>query len=389
MCSCSICTAARRSPSSRVALSARRHRYRPRTNGAELPPGTALQDPSRLLGGARPRHPRSAWRRPGADADEVVGIGIDVTACTVLPVTADGTPLCDARTVARPPSRLDEAVEAPFRAAGRRPAERESPSSARSPFSTATAGGSLRSGTSRSSSRLWLEDRDVFDAMRRLRRGDRLDRLAAHAGARSAASCTAGYKACWSAQRGPPVARVLRRLPFRDCPTPPTSSGRASSRRGIAPARCGPELAARARPQPGNRRRGRQRRLVRLVARRGVDGRGVLRHGHRHLDLRPGRRPATRSRCRAITGVVEDGILAGYFGYEAGQPAVGDMFAWFVDRLIAPGESPERRQRRYDEHRGGGGEGPARRQRARRPRLVERQPHDPRRRRPVRRHRRA
>lgn len=38
-----------------------------------------------------------------------------------------------------------------------------------------------------------------------------------------------------------------------------------------------------------------------------------------------------------ICGVVEDGILPGYFGYEAGQPAVGDIFDWFVSN-ITPGE---------------------------------------------------
>src|SRR5207342_3224217 len=31
-----------------------------------------------------------------------------------------------------------------------------------------------------------------------------------------------------------------------------------------------------------------------------------------------------------IAGVVEDGILPGYFGYETGQSSVGDAFAWFV-----------------------------------------------------------
>ena len=35
-----------------------------------------------------------------------------------------------------------------------------------------------------------------------------------------------------------------------------------------------------------------------------------------------------------ISGVVEDGILPGYFAYEAGQAAVGDLFAWFVDHQI-------------------------------------------------------
>src|SRR5690625_7177484 len=35
-----------------------------------------------------------------------------------------------------------------------------------------------------------------------------------------------------------------------------------------------------------------------------------------------------------MCGVVEDVIIPGYYGYEAGQPAVGDSFAWFVDQAV-------------------------------------------------------
>jgi L-ribulokinase len=48
-----------------------------------------------------------------------------------------------------------------------------------------------------------------------------------------------------------------------------------------------------------------------------------------------------------ITGVARDGILPGLYGYEAGQPAVGDMLGWFGDNLGAapggtsPGALPE------------------------------------------------
>ncbi|WP_438349725.1 ribulokinase [Paenibacillus sp. FA6] len=35
-----------------------------------------------------------------------------------------------------------------------------------------------------------------------------------------------------------------------------------------------------------------------------------------------------------MCGAVEDGIIPGYFGYEAGQSAVGDIFAWFVDESV-------------------------------------------------------
>jgi L-ribulokinase len=34
-----------------------------------------------------------------------------------------------------------------------------------------------------------------------------------------------------------------------------------------------------------------------------------------------------------VAGVVEDGILPGYFGYETGQASVGDAFAWLVDNF--------------------------------------------------------
>ncbi|MDB5085181.1 MAG: L-ribulokinase, partial [Bacilli bacterium] len=35
-----------------------------------------------------------------------------------------------------------------------------------------------------------------------------------------------------------------------------------------------------------------------------------------------------------MCGVVEDGIIPGYFGYEAGQSAVGDIFAWYVEEAV-------------------------------------------------------
>lgn len=37
-----------------------------------------------------------------------------------------------------------------------------------------------------------------------------------------------------------------------------------------------------------------------------------------------------------MAGVVRDGIVPGAFGYEAGQSGVGDIFAWFVDEAVPP-----------------------------------------------------
>lgn len=61
--------------------------------GDRLPPDWALQDPQDyvdVLVNAVP----AAVAAAGIDPADVVGIGTDFTACTVLPVLADGTPLC-------------------------------------------------------------------------------------------------------------------------------------------------------------------------------------------------------------------------------------------------------------------------------------------------------
>ena len=87
-----------------------------------------------------------------------------------------------------------------------------------------------------------------------------------------------------------------------------------------------------------------------------------------------------------MCGVVEDGVVPGLFGYEAGQSGVGDIFAWFAEHAVPPEyhETAERAgRRRAPDPRAGGGEAPARRERPARARLVERQPLRARRRRPV------
>jgi L-ribulokinase len=51
-----------------------------------------------------------------------------------------------------------------------------------------------------------------------------------------------------------------------------------------------------------------------------------------------------------MCGVVEDGIIPGLFGFEAGQSGVGDIFAWFVDTCIPERHHTEARERKITIH---------------------------------------
>ncbi|HEY0494254.1 MAG TPA: FGGY family carbohydrate kinase, partial [Kutzneria sp.] len=62
--------------------------------GDRLPPDWALQVPSDYVAVLKNAVP-AALAAAGVSAQDVIGIGTDFTACTMVPVTADGTPLCE------------------------------------------------------------------------------------------------------------------------------------------------------------------------------------------------------------------------------------------------------------------------------------------------------
>jgi L-ribulokinase len=58
-----------------------------------LEPDWALQDPNDYLEVFKQTIP-AVLKESGVDSEDVIGLGIDFTACTMLPTKADGTPLC-------------------------------------------------------------------------------------------------------------------------------------------------------------------------------------------------------------------------------------------------------------------------------------------------------
>ncbi len=59
----------------------------------KLPPDWALEHPKDFLDVLSVTI-RQVLEKTGVDAEDVIGVGIDFTACTILPTYADGTPLC-------------------------------------------------------------------------------------------------------------------------------------------------------------------------------------------------------------------------------------------------------------------------------------------------------
>jgi L-ribulokinase len=64
------------------------------TSGAKLPPDWALQVPSDYVDVLKVTVP-AVLKESGINPQSVIGITTDFTACTVLPVKSDGTPLCE------------------------------------------------------------------------------------------------------------------------------------------------------------------------------------------------------------------------------------------------------------------------------------------------------
>ena len=70
--------------------------------GEKLPPDWALQMPSDWVQVLKTAVPE-ALAASGVDGASVIGVGTDFTACTILPTTDDGTPLCELEQFAARP----------------------------------------------------------------------------------------------------------------------------------------------------------------------------------------------------------------------------------------------------------------------------------------------
>jgi L-ribulokinase len=291
----------------------------------------ALQDPRDYLLAVQDAVPRLL--ESGVPPASVIGVGIDFTACTMLPVTRDGTPLCFLPEFRADPHAW---VKLWKHHAAQPEADRINETAARLGESWLPRYGGRISSEWFVSKALQIIDEapDVYRA------ADRLIEAADWivwqlTGKETRNACTAGYKALWSKESGFPPAAFFGALD----PRLASIVDEKMSRQLLPPGTRAGGLSAAAAEwtglPPGT-----------AVAVANVDA---------HVSVpactvtEPGRMVAVMgtSTCHLLLGdelryaegmcgVVEDGIIPGFFGYEAGQAGVGDMLAWFVDNAVPP-----------------------------------------------------
>jgi L-ribulokinase len=312
----------------------------------QLEPDWALQDPQDYIRTFQKTIP-AVLKESGVNPADVIGIGIDFTACTMLPVRADGTPLCDLPEFREKPHAW---VKLWKHHAAQPEADKINATARRM-----NQGWLDRYGGKISSEWFFSKTLQILnEAPQIYKAADRLIEAADWVvwqltGKETRNSCTAGYKAIWSKREGFPSKDYFAAL------QPALSTvieDKLSTDIRAAGERAGglTEQAARwPALHPGT-----------AVAIANVDahvavpaatvtepGRMVMIMGTSTCDMVLGKEEHI---VPGICGYVEDGIIPGFFGYEAGQSCVGDHFAWFIENCVPAAYQGEAKERGFDIH---------------------------------------
>lgn len=301
-----------------------------------LPDGTplgldwALQHPQDYLDVLASTVP-AVLHASGIQAEDVVGIGIDFTACTILPVKSNGTPLCFLEGFKSQPHAYVKLWK--HHAAQREANELNDIAAAMGQEWLKRYGGKISSEWFFPKAwQMLREAPNVYEAADVLL--EAADWIVWQmTGRHTRNSCTAGYKAIWHKRDGYPHSDFFAALDPRMQNILEDKMNGPILPLGQKAGELTKTMAALMGLKPGT-----------PVAVANVDA---------HVTVPavkisgPGKMLAIMgtSTCHMLLsdeekavpgmcGVVEDGILPGYYGYEAGQSCVGDHFAWFVENCV-------------------------------------------------------
>ena len=318
-----------------------------------LPDGTtrlehdwALQHPQDYLDVLAETIP-AVLKESKVDPEDVIGIGVDVTACTLLPVNAEGTPLCMYDEYKSNPHAYVKLWK--HHAAQEEANKLNEIALERGEEFLDRYGGKISSE--------WLfpkiwqtlnETPEVYEkAAKFIEITDWV--VMQLTGQEKRSSCAAGYKAMWSKQKGypsndlfkaidPRLENVIDEKLSREIYPIGTKAGeiteKAARLTGLKP---GTAVAV------GNVDAHVSMPAVGIVD----EGKMLMIIGTSTCHLVLG---TEEKMVPGICGVVEDGIIPGYFGYEAGQCCVGDHFEWFIKNCVPGSYYKEAEERSISIH---------------------------------------
>lgn len=296
-----------------------------------LPPDWALQNPFDYIDVLKKTIP-AVLKQSGIKPEEVAGVAIDFTACTMMPTKADGTPLCGTDELRNHPHAWVKL----WKHHAAQPQADQINDTARQMGQAwlDRYGGKISSEWFFSKALQILQEApEVYRAADRLLEASDWV-IWQLSGNEVRSACTAGYKAMVQ-DEGYPSREYFGALhpDFAD-----VVDSKMTRTFGQLGAKAG-GLTAQAAEWTGLRE-------GTPVAVANVDahvtypavkavkpGTMVMIMGTSTCHMLLGDRLQT---VEGMCGVVRDGIIPGYYGYEAGQSGVGDIFAWFVNNAVPP-----------------------------------------------------
>lgn len=314
--------------------------------GEKLPVGFALQHPTDYIEGLI-HTVTEVMHRCHVTPQEIVGIGVDFTGSTLLPVDADGYPLCCTEEFIREPHAYvklwkhhggeQEAVWI-----DRIAKERQE---------------KWLSYYGRKVSSEWMFPK-ILETLRHAPHVyDKADRFVDAAdwivwqltGKESRSACTLGYKGFYHHQYGYPTKEFLAALDSRLENFVEEKIGAPIQSVGETAGFLSEKMADALGLLPGT-----PVGVGILDAHASVLGSGITSPGEMMIVMGTSSCHLLLAEKEAdipgICGVVKDGILPGYFGCEAGQSCVGDHFAWFVQNCIPERYEIEAREKNQNIH---------------------------------------
>ncbi|SDW68790.1 ribulokinase [Paenibacillus sp. CF384] len=298
--------------------------------GLKLEHDWALQHPADYIEVLEQSVP-AVVRESGIDPADIIGLGIDFTACTMLPINEAGQPLCFDPAYKENPHSW---VKLWKHHAAQDEANRINEiAAARGEAFLPRYGGKISSEWMLA--KVWQilnEAPDIYETADQF--VEATDWVVGQmTGNIVRNSCTAGYKAVWHKQDGYPNRAFLKALDERLEDLAETKLRGDVLPLGTKAGELTAEMAARMGLAAGTAIA-----VGNVDAHAAVPAVGVVTPGKLvmamgtsicHMLL-----GSEEKQVEGMCGVVEDGIIPGYFGYEAGQSAVGDIFAWYVDEAV-------------------------------------------------------